>query len=106
MDMRFTASPHRGKRISLLYLPYRQLHNYREEAGVNRLKELRRARGLSQDDLAEKVGMRQATISRIERGDPPAPRTVRKLSEFFGVSGEWLVGLEIPAEAVREKEPA
>jgi transcriptional regulator with XRE-family HTH domain len=84
----------------------RQAQLPKEEAVKNRLKELRLAHGLSQDDLATEARIRQATISRIEQGGDPSPRTVRVLSKFFGVPGTFLMGLDVPTEAVREKEPA
>jgi transcriptional regulator with XRE-family HTH domain len=63
----------------------------------NRLKELRLAHGLSQDDLSALTGLTQATISRIERGgSPPRPRSVRTLAEFFKVPGPYLMGLDAP----------
>ncbi len=63
---------------------------------MNRLRELRRARGLSQDELATATGLWQGTISRMETGHTPAPSTVRKLTEYFQVPGEWLMGLDVP----------
>lgn len=70
----------------------------------NRLKELRLAHGLSQDDLSALTGLTQATISRIERGgSPPRPRSVRTLAAFFGVPGPYLMGLGVPG--VEKAEP-
>lgn len=36
---------------------------------MDRMREIRKSRGLSQEQLAEKAGVNQATISKIERGD-------------------------------------
>jgi transcriptional regulator with XRE-family HTH domain len=69
----------------------------------SRLKELRRAHGLSQDELAALTGLRQATLSRVERGGDPAPRTVKVLAEFFGVPRPYLMGLDVPK--AEEAEP-
>ena len=63
---------------------------------MNRLRDLRRARGLSQNDLAAATGLWQGTISRMETGYTPAPSTIRKLTEYFQVPGEWLMGLDVP----------
>ena len=38
----------------------------------NRVRELRAARGLTQEDLAEKIGVSQAHVSRIEAGSAPS----------------------------------
>ena len=62
----------------------------------NRLRELRKAHGLSQDELAALTGLRQATLSRVERGGDPAPRTVKILAEFYDVPRPYLMGLDLP----------
>jgi len=55
-----------------------------------RLALLRRARGLSQRELAEKLGCSQQLISEWERQDP-GPREWGRLAHFFGVSWRSLV---------------
>lgn len=37
--------------------------------GMSKLREYRAAHGLTQSDLAERVGVKKATISRIENGE-------------------------------------
>jgi transcriptional regulator with XRE-family HTH domain len=69
-----------------------------------RLKELRLAHGLSQDELSALTGLRQATISRVERGGEPAASTVKTLAEFFKVPGPYLMGLDLPTGKVEKKE--
>ncbi len=62
------------------------------EVNVRRLKELRRLRALSQEELAEDSGVGRATISRIERGLSGAQgRTLRRLAKALGVNVEELV---------------
>jgi transcriptional regulator with XRE-family HTH domain len=52
-----------------------------------RLREMREAAGLSQVEFAGKIGVRQNTVSRWERGDQePTLAVVVQLAEFFGVS--------------------
>ena len=48
-----------------------------------RLRELRLAAGMRQEDLAEKVGVDQATISYLETSDDPNPtwRTLKNLAK-------------------------
>ena len=62
---------------------------------MDRLKELRKLRALSQQELAEAAGIGRATLSRIERGETGAHgRTLRRLANALGVGVEELVGAE------------
>jgi transcriptional regulator with XRE-family HTH domain len=65
------------------------------EVDVKRLKELRRRRALSQEELAMAAGIGRATISRIERGETGAHgRTLRRLAEALKVDVAELVKTE------------
>ena len=56
----------------------------------SRLKTLRKGRGLTQTQLAEKVGLSRCTISNYECGRrSPHISEIRLLSEFFGVSLDY-----------------
>lgn len=55
--------------------------------------DLRTKRGLSQDELAEKVFVTRQAVSRWENGETvPNTETLKLLSEFFGVSINTLLG--------------
>ncbi|MGH3932762.1 MAG: helix-turn-helix domain-containing protein [Pseudonocardiaceae bacterium] len=58
----------------------------RAETRAHRLAEIRRAYGLDQSDVAERVGVSQSRISRIERGelDRSEISTVRGYVEALG----------------------
>jgi transcriptional regulator with XRE-family HTH domain len=60
-----------------------------------RLREVRLFRGLSQQTLAERAGISQPQLSKIER-NVSAPRysTIYRLADALGVTPEWLLGLE------------
>jgi len=66
------------------------------------LRELRRAKGISQRSLAEKVGVDFSYISKIEndRLPPPAADTIVKICEVLEVSPDSLLALsgKIPSE--------
>jgi transcriptional regulator with XRE-family HTH domain len=65
------------------------------EVNVERLKELRKLRALSQQELAEAAGIGRATLSRIERGETGAHgRTLRRLAEALRVDVAELVKTE------------
>lgn len=56
------------------------------------LKAAREAAKLDQDGLAERSGVSQATISRIERGQVPGTAVALRLSRALNVSVEDLFG--------------
>jgi transcriptional regulator with XRE-family HTH domain len=59
---------------------------------VAKLRELRRRRVLSMEELAEKANVGRNTIWRLEHGVMGAqPRTIRKLARALGVEPEELV---------------
>ena len=62
---------------------------------MERLKELRKLRALSQEELAVAAGIGRASLSRIERGETGAHgRTLRRLATALGVGVEELVRTE------------
>jgi transcriptional regulator with XRE-family HTH domain len=65
------------------------------EVNVGKLKELRRLRAMSQQELADAAGVGRNTISRIERGETGAQgRTLRRVAEVLGVDVAQLVKRE------------
>ena len=57
------------------------------------LLELRTQKGLTQEDLAEKVYVTRQAVSRWENGDTvPNTETLKVLSKFYGVSINTLLG--------------
>jgi transcriptional regulator with XRE-family HTH domain len=61
----------------------------------DRIKHLRDARALTQDELAEKAGITVAALSRIERNNAePRPTTRRKLAKALGVDPSELLPKE------------
>ena len=62
---------------------------------MQRLKELRRLRAFSQQELADAAGLGRNTISRIERGETGAHgRTLRRLAQVLHVDVAELVFTE------------
>jgi len=58
-----------------------------------RVKLARKAAGLTQSDLAEKVGIKQSTISELERGDSRSTTHLALIAKFCSVSTEYLQGI-------------
>lgn len=60
---------------------------------MNRLKELRKARGVTQDELGELLGVQKAAVCKYETGRVALPSHVLlRLVEYFGVSADYLLG--------------
>ena len=58
-----------------------------------RLREIRRAKGVSQLRLAMDLNTSQNTISRYETGErEPGINELIKLADYFGVSVDYLIG--------------
>ncbi|KXT73152.1 phage associated protein [Streptococcus sp. DD10] len=61
----------------------------------NRLKELRQEKKLTQQELADEMGVAKLTILRWEKGDRQIkPEKAQQLAEYFGVSVGDLLGYE------------
>lgn len=59
----------------------------------NRIRELREAKSLSQDQLAEKLNVTKQAISQYERGvRKPSVPMLEALCDFFNVSSDYLLG--------------
>ena len=59
---------------------------------MERLKDLRRRKVLTMEELAARAGVGRGTVWRLEHGVMGAqPRTIRKLAKALGVEPEELV---------------
>ena len=57
-----------------------------------RVKELRIAKGLTQRQMAEALGITERSYQRYEADNTPNTETLTKLADFFGVSTDYLLG--------------
>jgi transcriptional regulator with XRE-family HTH domain len=58
------------------------------------IRELRQRKLLSQRELAEKAGVSETTIVKLETGATrPQPRTLRKIAEALGIGAEEMADL-------------
>lgn len=77
----------------------------------DRLKQARKAAGLTQVELAERAGIKQASVSEIERGLSRTSGYLVKIAQICGVDPAWLAeGVGTPASggtevAVAETKP-
>ena len=71
----------------------------------NRLKELRKEKGLTQAELAQVINTNQSQYGKYENGKTSLSIENSKiLAEFFGVSPAYLLGLETEFEPVESRE--
>ena len=62
-----------------------------------RLKNLRKAKGLKQTDMAKLLGITDRNYQRYEYGKVNVPATTLNFfADFFGVSADYLLGREEP----------
>ena len=61
-----------------------------------RIKEKRKEAGLNQKELAAKVGLSEASVSKYEHGkvEDATHNMLNKFADVLGVSIAWLLGLE------------
>lgn len=60
---------------------------------MNRLKELRKEKKLSQKEIAKEMSISEKTLSRWENGESQIkPKKAQKLADYFGVSIGYLLG--------------
>jgi len=79
-----------------------------------RLRLARKEAGLTQQQLADKVGMKKASISGLELGTSkkPSADNILPLAKFLGVTPEWLVSgkgvkkAQVSRETLPENETA
>ncbi len=57
---------------------------------AKRLADARSKAGLSQQELADIVGVSQQSIGKIEAGKTTAPRKITEMAQALGVSAHWL----------------
>ena len=63
--------------------------------GKNRIKELRIAKGMKQDELGRRCGVKQGAVSTWETGSSsPKPEALQIMCDIFGVSLGYLMGIE------------
>lgn len=62
---------------------------------MDKLRRVRQQKVMGVGDLAERANVGRNTISRIERGYPARPATIRKLAAALGIEPEELVKEEV-----------
>lgn len=73
---------------------------------MERIKELREARGLRQEDVAAVLNTKRQSVSRYETNKhDPDLGTLLKLCDYFGVTSDYLLGRsEVPTQEISADE--
>jgi len=56
----------------------------------SRIREARKARGISQKELADKIGIRQPSLSQLETGESQGTTYLARIASVLGVNPLWL----------------
>ena len=67
---------------------------------MNRVCEIRKSMGWTQEELAEKVGVDRTTIVRWESGGSIPDRKLVQMRGLFGCDVDWILGLSDECRAV------
>ena len=60
---------------------------------MNRIRELRKCRRISQSELGKAIGLNHSTIAKYELGNRSVNiDTIRKMCDYFGCSMDYLMG--------------
>ena len=71
---------------------------------AQRVKELRKLKGLSQDELAKNSGLSLRTIQRVENGETePTGETLKRISSALDVTPNELIDRQTPKKTVKTK---
>ena len=62
----------------------------------DRIRQLRKEHGLTQEDLAAKAGLGVATIQRVEGGERPSAATIASIASAFNLSAAALTSASKP----------
>ena len=65
-----------------------------------RIRQLRESRGMSMQQLADKLGLAKSSVAKWELGmTQPTVGNLLAMSRFFNCSTDYILGLESPPEA-------
>ena len=79
---------------------------FSKELFGQRISELRKARGETQDALAKQMGVKKNQVSEIERGNrTTSAERIALICEHYGVSADYLLGLTDDPEPKNGVEP-
>lgn len=93
-----------GEEFSIAAGTWYMARKNKRSAFGRRLVELRKSKGITQESLAEKVGLSRRAVAYYETEGPRPPdgATLLKIAQILGVSVDQLLG----AKAIRKKRPS
>lgn len=92
-------------RVRLVVVEVKSMSDKKEFKHNNRLKELRKDKGLSQQALAQQIGVHYRTLQNWENGKTHIkPEKAEQLADYFGVTVGYLLGYDDIEDLVTETE--
>ena len=71
---------------------------------MNRLRELRKQHGLTQDELGQALGVQKAAICKYETGRVPLPNdALMQLCSIFHVTADYILGRDTVTTMFKER---
>ncbi|HAY3898143.1 TPA: helix-turn-helix transcriptional regulator [Escherichia coli] len=70
----------------------------------DKIKKLREDKRMTQQELADSIGIAQSTIGMIEKGRTCGRKTLVKLADFFGVTVDYLLSDDEEMDKIAEYE--
>ena len=59
-----------------------------------KLKKLRKEKKVTQEQLAQIIGVERSSIGKYETGTQPSTDIIKRIADYFGVSVDYLLGRE------------
>ena len=92
-------------RVRLVVVEVKSMSDKKEFKHNNRLKELRKDKGLSQQALAQQIGVHYRTLQNWENGKTHIkPEKAEQLADYFGVTVGYLLGYDDIENLITETE--
>ena len=67
------------------------------------ISKIRKQKEISQEELAEKVGVSRQAVSKWENGSYPDGDLLPKIADYFGVSIDYLYGRERDEQSIEQQ---
>lgn len=71
---------------------------------AEKIKNLRKSKKITQEQLAQIIGVERSSIGKYETGTQPSTDIIARIADYFGVTTDYLLGRDTPAPAVKDED--